>query len=457
MRRLYAMAVFMLAAWPAWVCADEWAQYASNPFVIPLDIPAPQDSAGGLVVADVDDDSRPDFLITVPGHIACYSNKGAKIWIIEADICVGGSSEREGLPGHHGPGIAAADLDGDRHVEALYLTKDNVLHVVEGRSGKEKWSAALARRDDTDRWEHLVVANFRGKGDRDVLLQATNRTGYRMGRYLAAHSLNDLRKGKTTPLWGYNDFMACAHNGARVCDLDGDGRDEVLGGTILSPDGRRLNEIPLEGHIDSVFVHDVRPDLEGLEVVALEEGGGNRVFLYNRDRVIWITDYQNWEPQNAAVGDFDLGRAGLEIWCRSRFDTHQKPFVFDAEGKLVCAYEMDAVAPEGWTVSGVETIWTIDWTGERKQLAAAKERHESGDVGVFDPTGGAFVARFPEKADRLYVADVSGDWREELVVLAGKELHIYHNDAPNPRPGQPRLWSRSEYRRSKMTWNYYSP
>ena len=65
--------------------------------------------------------------------------------------------------------------------------------------------------------------------------------------------------------------------------------------------------------------------------------------------------------------------------------------------------------------------------------------------------------RFHEKADRIYVADVAGDWREEIIVVNGKEIHVYQNTARNPRPGERRLWSRQAYRRSKMSWNYYSP
>jgi hypothetical protein len=197
--------------------------------------------------------------------------------------------------------------------------------------------------------------------------------------------------------------------------------------------------------------------LPGLEVVALEEGGGNRVFLYGKDRVLWETHYQHWEPQNAAVGEFDLNRPGLEVWCRSRFNEHQKPFVFDANGTVVSAYEMDNVAPKGWTEAGVEVIYTIDWTGGPRQFAAAKERHTEGDVGIFDGMTGEFVRRFDDKAARLYVADVSGDWREELVVLNGNVLHVYHNAEPNTRPCEPRLWTKPHYRRSKMTHNYYSP
>jgi hypothetical protein len=197
-------------------------------------------------------------------------------------------------------------------------------------------------------------------------------------------------------------------------------------------------------------------------VVALEEGDmrrkdRDRVFAYNSQRLIWQAHHKQQEPQNGAVGNFDAERPGLEVWCRSRYNEHQKPFVFDAQGELICDYRMDDVAPKGWTVKGVEVIHTIDWTGGPKQLAAAKERHGAGDVAVFDPIGGRFLHHFKEKADRLYVADVSGDWREELIVLNGQELHVYHNDDPNPEPDHPRLWTYNRYRRSKMTWNYYSP
>jgi len=42
------------------------AAYEANPFVVELDIPGPgdeEDSAGGIVVADVDDDGKMDFLV----------------------------------------------------------------------------------------------------------------------------------------------------------------------------------------------------------------------------------------------------------------------------------------------------------------------------------------------------------------------------------------------------------
>ncbi len=446
-----------------YVHASDGEPYSANPFTIKLDIPAPETSAGGIVVWDIDDDGRMDYLVTVPGHVAAYANNGTRLWIHKVDVRVGESSERVGLPGHNGPGVTAGDIDGDNKTEVLYFTNDSVLHVVNGNNGKEKWTAQPPHPDGTDRWEHLAIANFRGEGDRDLFIQTTNNDGYRVGHHIAAYKLEDLRNHRYTPLWQRADFTTCAHNGARLADLNGDGKDEVLGGQVVSADGEFLCNIPLRGHIDSIFVYDVRPDIPGLEVVALEEGGrrgdlpGNRVFLYTRERVLWQTHYRQWEPQNAAVGEFDLDAPGLEIWCRSRFNEYQKPFVFDAEGEMIAHYELDTVAPSDWTKAGVEVIHTIDWTGETKQLAAAKERHTEGDVAIFDPMTGSFVARFKEKAARLYVADVTGDWREELIVLNGNTLHVYWNDAANPNPDRPRLWKQQHYARSKRTHNYYSP
>jgi len=397
-----------------------------------------------------------DYLVTVPGHLAVYANDGKKLWIKKTDIAVGGQSESQGLPGHHAPGVAAGDVDGDGKCEVVFLTRDSVLHIVEGATGRQKAFAKPPVPDGAARWEVAMIADFRGKGDRDILLQATNRSGYRLGRYLAAYAVEDLLAGGK-PLWTTDKFISCAHNAARLADINGDGRDEVLGATIFSADGKRISQAAeFRGHMDSVFVADVCRDRAGLEVVLLEEGS-NCVQVIGAKGPIWRSHFKHTEPQNAAVGRFKAGTDEVFIWCRSRYNEHQKPFVFDSRGNKVFDYEMDDVAPAGWTVRGVEVIHTIDWTGRRQQLACAKERHRSGDVCIFEPLTGKFVARIKEKTDRLYVADVAGDWREEIIVLAGNELHVYQNAAPNPRPNEPRLWADRNYRRLKQCHNYYSP
>jgi hypothetical protein len=455
-----------------------------KPKVIKTDLPDKDDGRGGLIATDITGEGMMDFIIAKEGHVAAYENSGKRLWHKKISVQVSKKSERHGLPGWHAPSVQAADVDGDKKTEVLFLSKNNELFILNGINGAIKSKLILKPPIDAERWEHLVIANFRGKCDCDFLLQATNSEGYRLGRYIAAFAL-DFKEGKQylSLLWQRDDFLANAHSGARIADLDGDGKDEVLGGVIISPEGQRLTEIPIEGHIDSIFVADVRQDVLGLEVVALEEGErrrifkrnnnffyrflnrvinrffptGNRVFLYNHERIIWQSHFKHFEPQNASVGEFDLSRPGLEIWCRSRFDEHQRPFVFDAKGNIIANYKMDNVAPAGWTVKGVEVIFPIQWTGDSMQLLAAKERHKAGDVAIFDAFSGEFLHRFKENADRLYVADVFGDWREELIVLNGNELHIYENTAPNSKADRPRLWIKNYYKRSKMTWNYYNP
>ena len=125
--------------------------YPQNPFIIHLDIPAPEDSAGSLIVADLDGDKRMDYLVTRPGYLAGYRWDGEKLWILNVDIRVGGSAETYGLPGHHGPGVQAGDIDGDGKTEVLFLTNDSVLHIVEGKTGKEKWSRSISVPEGAER------------------------------------------------------------------------------------------------------------------------------------------------------------------------------------------------------------------------------------------------------------------------------------------------------------------
>ena len=432
------------------------------PKAIDLSPLGPDARTGGLVSADLDGDQRKDFIVTGAGYLAALGASGERLWVREVDLQVTSKAEDDGLPGLHAPGVQIADSDRDGANEVLFLTRSGSLFVVDGASGALQQKVKLPPPPaEAERWEHLVIADFRGSGDRDLLLQATNEEGYRMGRFLAAYALERLLWGdaEAALLWARDDFLALAHGGARIADLDGDGRHEVLGGDLIGPDGKRRFRVPVGSgaHLDSLFVADVRPDLPGLEVVTLEEGAGERVFLYNQEGVVWEADFKRQEPQNAVIGDFDPDRPGLEIWCRSRYDHDQRPFVFDARGQRIADYEMSEVAPKGWTVSGVEEISLIDWTGRQKQLAAAKERHTAGDVAIFDPMTGAFLLRLDEEAGRLYVADVTGDWREEIIIWRDGQLRVYENPAPNPRPDQPRLWQIDHYRRSKITWNYYSP
>ena len=81
----------------------------------------------------------------------------------------------------------------------------------------------------------LSSVNLRGQGDVDLLLQTTNAKGYRVGHYVSAYAIDGL---DGPPLWEMTGFGALAHGPLRAADLNGDGRDEICGFSILGPDGK---------------------------------------------------------------------------------------------------------------------------------------------------------------------------------------------------------------------------
>lgn len=473
-----------------------WPQYNENPFS--FSISRVDDSTGirpggrgGLLVYDVTGDGLLDYLVSRPGKLLVYDRNGNALWDRSVDIRLTAKSETEGLPGLHAPGFQVGDPNKDGVTDLLFFSLNGDLHWLNAQTGETQTVQRLKAASGRYHWEHLVISNLRGTGDADLVVQSTNTDNYRMGKYIAAFAINDIEKIQF--LWESDKYVGCAHNGLRVADLNGDGRDEILGATFFHPNGKSFswcknektfrqrfisliaksrilkkvfcnryvllcNTIPYHfGHIDSIFVDDVLLDNEGLEVVMLQEGGPQEVFVAGSDGLLWQKHYLYQESQNAAIGDFDLSSEGLEIWCRSRYDKDQRPFVFSAKGELIASWRMNDMKPHDWSKKGVEVISTIRWNESGPDWLAAKERHTSGNVALFDAISGKFYKVFEQEAERIFVADVSGDPREELIVMTKDEIFVYWNDKPLKKKQQSRLWDKQHYRRSKTNHNYYSP
>ncbi len=449
--------------------AVEPPPFDGNSLTVPLSLPAEFTGKGGLIAADVTGSGQMEIVITQPNYIAAYSPVDGKLWEQTVNIWLSDNANGEGLPGPNGPGIQAGDIDNDGVVEILYITPENKLEVLSGKSGELKYQVELPRVDSAfGRWEQAVIASFSGAGDRDLLLQAsqaTDREDYFRDNIQAAFKIEDLLStgAATDAMWRNNSFVSLAHGAAKVADINGDGRDEVIGATILGADGRERHRVDIENtaypHIDSIAIGDIVPDRAGLEVVIPEENRNKRIFLFDEKETIWVSLHRQTSPDDdgdkVAIGDFDPESPGLEMWFRGNDSAHFT--VLDAEGEVIADYAFSDRKPENWTEKGFEIIHRIRWSGEAKDYIAAKERHEAGDIGIFDAITGDIVVQLPARAQRLYVADILGDWREEIVVLENNQMRIYENTQPNPNPDRPRLWEQAHYRRQKMTWDYYSP
>ena len=176
------------------------------------------------------------------------------------------------------------------------------------------------------------------------------------------------------------------------------------------------------------------------------------------------------DPDKLAIGDFDPARAGLEIFARSACANH--PWVMGADGAIVATWNIADTAPEGWYLGGgkfpdseggIDVVTPIQWDAEGAQRVLLKERHLDRSAALVDPMDGTFLQVFEVAAARTYVADIAGDYREEVVVVEASatgngRVLVFWNDAPNANPSaHERRWNEQYYRRIKQNWNYYSP
>jgi hypothetical protein len=477
-------------------------QYASNPYVIPVE-GTPHRFGDRFFAADLDRDGRPDYTYRTQDSLYVYDHDGAQLYKRAIHIPTGTVN---------GNAHVAADIDGDGYPEVLALDSSNHIIVFEGATGDILDTVNVAIGSDK-KIAYIAAANFRGHGDRDVLLQAIDkiyddegRWEYYLNRTIIAYNMEadppvemwSQPQDRTVPPTGY---WGQAHGAPVLVDVDGDGRDEVVGGTLIDHDGQKIpgdysadwvdKTTESLDHIDGIAVGDFLPGTDGLEWVVTQEDWIGKTdwhtALISMADTVWRRETtlfpgsdgvdNDREPQNIAVGDFDPSKTACEVFCRSRFngsETHtegqgQHPWVFDWQGIQFSHYNTVDSFPSGFNTSaygnksGIECVWTIDWDGGSKEYIAANAREVAGNTGIFNPvTGQAVWTTMGEspavQAKFVYVADVSGDSREEVILYdqTDHSLKIFWNGDSNPDPG-PRKWDDPLYRRLKMHWNYYSP
>jgi hypothetical protein len=316
---------------------------------------------------------------------------------------------------------------------------------------------------------------LQGKGDQDAIIQ------YGQSELRAINLIT----GKT--LWHTKNWLGIEHSQVRTADVDGDGRDEILGPILLDAKGNRLGSWDLKRDrrthlrsLDSLAIGDIIPG-NPLEIVLAEQGGNNEAITFNVKQILWGRRRDNIpptgqcarerDPDKVAVGDFVPDSPGLEVFARSACG--HEPWVMNSSGKIIATWRVLETAPRGWcTVNsdsnpgvegGIDVVRAIDWFGaaSRRHLFV-KERHLDGKAAIVDPMNGKFLKVFDVRAARTYSADIAGDFREEVVIIeAGgsgtSRLKIFWNEEDAERPGLASPWAHALYRRLKQNWNYYSP
>ncbi|GAA3401828.1 rhamnogalacturonan exolyase [Pseudarthrobacter polychromogenes] len=417
--------------------------------------------------SNAQDNSRSGFTGNV--YVDAYKMDGTKLWRIDL-----GHNIRAGA---HYTQLLAYDFDGDGKAEVSMKTADGTRdgagtvigdptadyrnsagYVLSGPEFLTVFNGATGTIMDTVAYDPPrgnVSAWGDGYGNRvDRFLAGVAyldgekpsmmfSRGYYTRTVLVTYDLVD---GKLVKRWTFDSDIAGAeykgqgnHN-LSVADVDQDGKDEfVFGSMTIDDDGSVLYNTKL-GHGDAMHTSDFDPSRPGLEVFAVHESmsqSGNRGATF-RDaatgEVLWSIPAIR-DTGRGAAGDIDPRYAGAEGWAVGGDASWNSPRgqLMSAKGELI-AESIPAANFLAW------------WDGDLLREIVDHDFDAAAGVGV--PT----ISKWnweTESSDRLLTitgartnnhtkgnpslqADLLGDWREELAFPSSDstELRIYTSTSP---------------------------
>jgi hypothetical protein len=237
------------------------------------------------------------------------------------------------------------------------------------------------------------------------------------------------------------EFKTITTQGAHslsVADVDGDGKQEIVyGAATIDDDGDLLYSSfavgPPEsavagqnvrlGHGDAMHVTDIDPARAGLEIYMVHEGGTFAPYGHAmRDAAtgeVLFGDYTGRDTGRAMIGDVEPGVPGMEAWPAMPPNAADLGIgLFSADGDLLApttpgtnmsirwAADLTTQIVNGTATTVLQTPTIDDW--KRGRLLSAE---------------GTLTNNYT-KGNPGLVADVLGDWREELLVRTADSTAI---------------------------------
>jgi rhamnogalacturonan endolyase len=287
----------------------------------------------------------------------------------------------------------------------------------------EIWGDGYANRSD-----RFLAGTAYLDGQRPSIIMAR---GYYGRSTLAAW---DFRDGKLTQRWlfdsaapGNEAFGGQGNHQLSVADVDDDGRDEILYGSMSVDDnGKGLWSARLF-HGDAMHVGDLDPTHPGLEKFGVHEsprmngGIGAAMLDAKTGKVLWSTPTDK-DTGRGLAADIDPRFPGDEAW-----GTNQDA-LYTAQGKIVEGVKHPR-----------QVNFAVWWDGDDLRELLDKNQISKWDwkTGQATPllTAEGMTSNNGTKSTPALSADLLGDWREEVIWRAedNKSLRIYATPYPTDR------------------------
>ncbi len=317
------------------------------------------------------------------------------------------------------------DIDEDGENEVLYSIEGHLV-VANGANGAEEKRWALPK--DLKVADCIVIANFSGKrAPCDILI-----------------------KSRYDRVWAYdNDFSLLwkwsGNTGHHPCpgDIDRDGKDELFCGyTLLDDNGREIWHLKPEppGHADTARIcwnlDGKSLDIPGFLTTCC--GGKDLIVTDCLGKRVWqMRPEVVWHFQTARAAELCPDIPGKEIVVDIAGDPKPSPdrlMILDMKGNVLGTYMPDYTRFHD----------LIDWDADGIMEIIIPRAD-----GIFDARGRQLV-RFlnppahPEDRETpfCYVADVSNDGNDDVVLLDDSSIRIYSNANLPPRKPKPLVMKR---------------